>query len=97
MPIQAQNIIYHRFRVYANTRPTGSTRWPQKLHPAISRIETVDITWGALRKDNTRLPVWYANGGGADSADGENTFIWQNCGIIPKFFVFLKSGSDWCC
>ena len=84
MPIQAQNIIYHRFRVYANTRPTGSTWWPQKLHPAISRIETVDITWGALRKDNTRLPVWYANGGGADSADGGNiNFLAELC-IIPQ-------------
>ena len=29
--------IFHRFRVYANTRPTGSTRWPQKLHPAINK------------------------------------------------------------
>ena len=33
-----QNIIYHRFRVYANTRPTGSTRWPQRMHPAIVHI-----------------------------------------------------------
>ena len=43
-------------------------------------------TWGARRKGDARmLTVWYANGGGTDSADGGNTSsIWQNYGIIPQ-------------
>ena len=65
-------------------------------------METVDTTQGARRKGDARLPVQYGNRGGADSADSGNTSIWQNCGIIPQvsapqFFVFLKSGLDWCC
>ena len=35
---KAQNIIFSsptRVRVFANTRPMGSTSWPQKLQPAI--------------------------------------------------------------
>ena len=49
----------------------------------------MDTTRGARRKGDARLPVRYANGGGADSADGGNTSLWQNCGtmvpgIIPQ-------------
>ena len=43
------NIIFHRFRVYANTRPTGFIRWPKKLHPAIcSKLINKLISWHGL-------------------------------------------------